>query len=57
MPFTGGDTMLARIVYYREDSLPVEFVVAAGDEKRAKEIAEEKLKEVQARGFEVEMIA
>ncbi|WP_460041008.1 hypothetical protein [Thermococcus atlanticus] len=57
MPFTGGDTMLARIVYYREDSLPLEFVVAAGDEKRAKEIAEEKLKEVQARGFEVEMIA
>lgn len=49
--------MLARIVYYREDSLPVEFVVAAGDERRAEEIAKEKLNEVQAREFEVEMIA
>ncbi len=48
--------MLARIVYYRENSLPIEFVVAARDEKRAMEIAKEKLKGINAREFEVEMI-
>ena len=49
--------MLARIVYYKEDSLPIEFVVAAGDEEKAIEIAKEKLKGINAREFEVEMIA
>jgi len=49
--------MLARIVYYREDSLPIEFVVAAKNEERAIEIAKKKLHEVHAKEFEVEMIA
>ncbi len=57
MLLTGGDIMLARIVYYREDSLPIEFVVAAKNEERAIEIAKKKLHEVHAKEFEVEMIA
>ncbi|ACJ16605.1 hypothetical protein TON_1117 [Thermococcus onnurineus NA1] len=49
--------MLARIVYYRENTLPEELVVAVNSIEKAEKIAREKMGEFKAVDFEVEMIA
>ncbi|WP_167900842.1 hypothetical protein [Thermococcus sp. LS1] len=49
--------MLARIVYYRANTLPEELVIAVNSIEKAEKIAKEKMEEFKAVDFEVEMIA
>ncbi|MCD6523972.1 MAG: hypothetical protein J7K48_03105 [Thermococcus sp.] len=49
--------MLARILYYREREMPWEIVVPANDLKKAERVAREKMREFNAVGYEIELIA
>ncbi|WP_367883774.1 hypothetical protein [Thermococcus peptonophilus] len=54
----GGDTMLARIVYYRPDSLPEEVIVVTNDPGgKAEEIARKRMRDFRAVEYEVEWVA
>ncbi|WP_157722400.1 hypothetical protein [Thermococcus gorgonarius] len=53
----GGVRMLARIVYYRRDSLPEEVVVVTNDLEKAKRLARDRAKEFNAFDYEVEWVA
>jgi hypothetical protein len=62
MPLTysgmsGVKSMLARIVYYRKDSLPEEVIVVTNDPRKAEELARAKVREFNAVGYEVEWVA
>ncbi|WP_167886660.1 MULTISPECIES: hypothetical protein [unclassified Thermococcus] len=48
--------MLARIVYYRPNSIPEEEIVVVNSFEKAVEIAKRKLKVVRAVSFEIELI-
>jgi len=49
--------MLVRIVYYFENTLPEEKIVATNDIRKAEELAREEMKELGAREYEVEWVA
>ncbi|WP_167892498.1 hypothetical protein [Thermococcus sp. MAR1] len=49
--------MLVRIVYYFENTLPEERIVATNDVKKAEELAKEEMKRLGAREYEVEWVA
>ncbi|BAD85348.1 hypothetical protein TK1159 [Thermococcus kodakarensis KOD1] len=49
--------MLARIVYYRTDSLPEEVIVVTNDPGKAEEIARKKMRDFRAVDYEVEWVA
>ncbi len=49
--------MLVRVVYYFENTLPEERIVVTNDIKKAERIAEEEVKRLGAREYEVEWVA
>lgn len=49
--------MLARIVYFRKDTVPVEEVIAASRYETALNVAKEHVKRWGAVSFEIELIA
>ncbi|MDV3103198.1 hypothetical protein [Thermococcus waiotapuensis] len=53
----GGESMLARILYYRDKEMPWEIVVPANDIARAEELARKKMREFRAVDYEIELIA
>ncbi|WP_173391293.1 hypothetical protein [Thermococcus paralvinellae] len=48
--------MIARIVYYRQNSLPEEEILIVNSFEKAVEIARKRLKLVRAVSFEIELI-
>ena len=49
--------MLVRIVYYFDDNLPEERIIATNDVRRAEDLAKEEMKKLRAREYEVEWVA
>lgn len=50
-------TMLVRIVYYLENTLPEERIIVTNDRKKAERIAMEGVKKLKARDYEIEWVA